>query len=467
MQIPSQWLSELNAEVVELVLPSGPGSHLGSQSWTELLKADIVIALSPPTQRADLARLTRKPNVIFAQSPKEVPPLSKLLVPASEGARGRADPASGHVDKQAISPPVKRMVLDAAAAIQANEIFRQGESTIQSDFSSLLLRSGIPQLREVLEGLCQPHSAQARGSQPTAAGSQIQVETAAHTAADLLLSLSSSLAETRTFLFSASAQLGQLDLRAARDKRHSEIELGFTDLGKLDLELLVTDNPAKAEGQTHSAAKKQVDNAAQKTEANSVPGNAVDAMGTQEVEDVQLLEDGRKDVEKALEAKRLRWHKLPFGRADDIATDLSNGLAGYFGDLERKVGSCELNDNTEDSDMLRTCERSSFSRLGGFPNGPWRSQPILTVSSSRHNLSRPGRRTVCRFTPRRCRIRSPPSPRLLNSAFLRLPIRLHSTFDRRHSRFRSRPGKPSCALRAGPLRSFSCAHRAQSYSSME
>ena len=462
MQIPSQWLSELNAEVVELVLPSGAGSYLGSQSWTELLRADIVIALSPPSQRADLARLTRKPNVIFAQSPTEVPPPSKLLVPVSAGAQSHAHPASRHVDKQAISPPVMSMVLDATAAIQANEILRSGASTHQTDFSSLLLRSGIPQLREVLEGLCQPHPASAHGT--AGAGSQVQVETAAHTAADLLLSLSSSLAETRTFLFSASAQLGQLDLRAARDKRHSEIELGFTDLGKLDLELLVTDNPAKAEGQPHGAPKKQVDTAALKTEAGTVPGNAVDAMGTQEVEDVQLLEDGRKDVEKALEAKRLRWHKLPFGRADDIATDLSNGLTGYFGDLERKVRSCEPL-RVRAVALTNARFSSSSSRLDDCPNGLWHSQRTLMVSSSRHNPSHHAQKTACRCTPLRCRTLCRPCPRPPNSASLRLPIRLHSISDRHHSRCPLPPGKPKCALRAGPLRSFSCAHRALSCSS--
>jgi hypothetical protein len=210
------------------------------------------------------------------------------------------------------------MPLDVSQALEANTLLRSTKpymgSAIQktSDFSSLLLSSGIPQLREVLSNIA---------TLPASRSHSLQEDTAQQLATSLLDSLGSSLADAKSFLHDASAELGQLELRAARDKRHSQIELGFTDMGYMDLQELVADHPQSSE---KHAKTQQPANTKQDTEP---------------AKDVVLLEDGKKDVEDALEGKksRLHWWKLPFGRADDIAPELANALVSYFGGLERKV----------------------------------------------------------------------------------------------------------------------------------
>ena len=334
LAILSEWLHSNQIELAE-VKAAGLGQSLSSKTWSSLLASDIVIVLSTPTDKADLARLARKPNVIYVSATEAMMP-GTLLAPAVPHTQ------STTISKEAISPPLQSMIVDPTLAIQANAIlgnsqpYAGGSASSTEDFASLFLRSGIPQLREVLEGLVAGPLASTRSNQSTTLhGQHLQAQTASHLATALLLDISSAVAEARSSLYTAAGELGQLDLRAARDKRHSEIELGFTDLGKLDFELLLTDNPAKADGSASSAPIEKVKAAT--TQHIASAKEVIDSLDTKAIEDIELLEDGQRDVARALNAKRLRWYKLPFGRADDIATDLSNALAGYFTDLERKV----------------------------------------------------------------------------------------------------------------------------------
>lgn len=352
----------------------------------------MVVVLRAPKDKADLARLSRKPNVIFATSTVEESS-GPLLAPAT---RSTTYSTAGTISKEAISPPLQGMIVDPDMAVQANAILSKsqpyagGSTSSSNDFASLLLRSGIPQLREVIEGLIRgPSSLTSQPFTPVQEqGQHLREQTAAHLATALLLDLSSALAEARADLHTAAGELGQLDLRAARDKRHSEIELGFTDLGKLDLDLLVTDNPSRPNsGLPKEVPVAQVRAAAGKHKA--IFREVVDSLEAKEVEDIQLLEDGQRDVARALNAKRLRWYKLPFGRADDIATDLSNALSGYFADLERKVSLLASLMPCHSALTLGRSISLSSKRVV-CPSDPWRCPSSSTPPSNLPLPSGPG-----------------------------------------------------------------------------
>ena len=300
-----------------------PNVPMQSSLWTTLLTCDIVLVLTLPRTKGDLARLINKPNVICFNSSTDSAaapdtPINRVLSPFTS------------TPSFSIS---QSMPLDATQAIHANSVLRSSRPYSGSaqqktqDFASLILQSGIPQLREVLESLSAPPQTQKYGKNSTGAyanANVLHLLTSSYVANTFLLSLSSAIAESRSFLHTASAVLGQIDLRSARDKRHSQTELGFTDLGCVDLEALVTDNPNKS---NHAIITNKA-------------GDAVAELASLRSErEVVLLEDGKQSIERALEGRgnRLDWWKMPFGRADDVATELGNALMGYFMGLERKV----------------------------------------------------------------------------------------------------------------------------------
>ena len=199
--IPSEWLHLQQMELVELKTAENSPA-LGSRTWSSLLASDIIIILSTPTDKGDLARLARKPNVIFLTNSADALP-TKLLAPAT------ARPSHLSVTKEAISSPLQSMIVDPSLAIQANAILSKsqpyagGAMSSSEDFASLFLRSGIPQLREVLEGLVAGPLAppnRSIGSPSQAQGGHLRAQTASHLASAFLLDLSSAVAEARSTL---------------------------------------------------------------------------------------------------------------------------------------------------------------------------------------------------------------------------------------------------------------------------
>lgn len=208
------------------------------------------------------------------------------------------------------------MQLDVDQALQANSLLQTNSPSSLSEFSALSLRSGLPQLSEHIANL--------------AASASTRQETVKNILARAILDMASNLAAAHQLLYEAEGRVGRLALTTARDRRHSEIELGFTDLDKLDLEQLVSDSPPRVGGQGTTAQTTVIDAKARSTDLKLHES-------TPAVEEVILLEDGTKGIETALSSKRLSWWKLPLGRADDVATDLAISLHTYFAGLERKL----------------------------------------------------------------------------------------------------------------------------------
>lgn len=208
------------------------------------------------------------------------------------------------------------MQINIDQALQANEILQSSSRSSISDFSALSLRSGLPQLSEHVTTL--------------AASADTRRWTIKNIFTRAILDMASNLAAAHQLLYQAEGQVGRLALTTARDRKHSEIELGFTDLDKLDLEQLVSDSPPRVTSNTSSGKTAVID-----AGASSAPVELHSS--TSNVEEVTLLEDGIKGVQAALGHKRLAWWKLPLGRADDVATDLAISLYTYFAGLERKL----------------------------------------------------------------------------------------------------------------------------------
>lgn len=208
------------------------------------------------------------------------------------------------------------MQIDLDLALQANTLLLSNSHRSMGEFSSLSLRSGVPQISEHIANL--------------AASASTHEETTRNILARAILDLASNLASAHQLLYEAEGKVGRLALTTARDRRHSEIELGFTDLDKLDLEQLVSDSPPRIGGKGTSGQTAVID-----AKAPSSEGKV--EQSTSGVEEIVLLEDGTKGVETALNNKRLAWWKLPLGRADDVTTDLAISLSTYFAGLERKL----------------------------------------------------------------------------------------------------------------------------------
>lgn len=292
----------------------------------------MVICLSQPADKGDLTRLTRKQNVILA-TPERDGSVGRPSLPSSLIASGASTstidisrvlaPATTTLDTTHDLP---RVVLDPALANEANALFRSNGNALSSsgsDFSSLLLTSGFPQLRQYLDELLHsslngPASASSPASiSKTSQAAKLHLQTALSCIEGLIWELSSCLVHASSFLHQANQQLAVLELKTAREKMHTRIELGFTDLGKIDLEALVNDTPRYTQNKRLAAESEE---GKKKEEPEAI-----------------LLEDGKKDVETALMSKRLAWWKLPLGRADDIAPALTLASGSYFAGLERKV----------------------------------------------------------------------------------------------------------------------------------
>lgn len=208
------------------------------------------------------------------------------------------------------------MPIDLDRAMQANSYLQPGAKHSVSSFSAMSLHSGIPQLCEHIANL--------------AASPTTRRDTVQNILARAVLDMASNLAAAHQLLYEAEGKVGRLALTTARDKKHSEIELGFTDLDKLDLEQLVSDTPPRIHGKGTAGQTAVVD-------AKAPSGHIAADETTTSVDQVVLLPDGTRGVEMALNNKRLSWWKLPVGRADDISTDLAISLSTYFAGLERKL----------------------------------------------------------------------------------------------------------------------------------
>lgn len=208
------------------------------------------------------------------------------------------------------------MPINVDQALKANKHLESGAQHSLSSFSDASLHSGMPQISEHLANL--------------AASPVTHLDTTRNILARAILDMASNLAAAHQLLYEAEGKVSRLVLAAARDRRHSEIELGFTDLDKLDLELLVADTPRRTGGTETAGHTAVIDTKATSTQA-------MVGQSDTGIEEVVLLEDGTKGVETALNSTRLTWWKLPIGRADDIATDLAISLSSYFAGLERKL----------------------------------------------------------------------------------------------------------------------------------
>lgn len=275
---------------------------LSSSLWTTLLTSDVVIVQADPTASSDIYRLLQKKNVIFtALSLAKFNAGTRIFEPVTS--------SRSSADRQA-------MQIDLDQALQANNMLQCNSHSTLSDFSSLSLRSGIPQISEYISNL--------------ATSTTTRQETVRNILARAILDFASNLAAAHQLLYEAEGKIGRLVLTTARDRKHSEIELAFTDLDKLDLEQLVSDSPPRVAGKGTSAQTAVIDAKAPSSEVHLNPN-------TSGIEEVVLLEDGTRGVETALNSKRLSWWKLPLGRADDVATDLAISLSTYFAGLERKL----------------------------------------------------------------------------------------------------------------------------------
>ena len=318
-------------------------SPLSPEEWSDILLSDTVFILpgvpasllDGPTQ----ARLARKTNVIRLCSHQDLQHQTQPenLFARPEGAR---------------SIKLPQLIVDPALAIEANRTLSGNSQKLAlstsatTDFATMLLRSGIPQLRELVEGLADvPLEGIASSNIPVS-----HRATYASQLSDLAYALSDAVVGSSQLVSRARGEVANLQLRYARDKRHSQLELGFTDLDKLDLDMLINDIPA--DPQRHLGGE----------EEEVALANAAASDGAEQHAQA-LLDDGRRDVQNALAHKRLKWWKLPFGRADDIATDLNTALVTYFAGLERKVWHALLidGDNAKCSCLQLTFETGRLS----------------------------------------------------------------------------------------------------------
>lgn len=298
-------------QILRLRSPLAAQKSMSPSIWTAILTSDVIVVLSEPLAPSDQYRLLQKPNVFHVRASQAHASDARIFesaLPASQ----ESDPSRQVVE------------VDIARALQANNLLLTNGPSSLAHYSNLSIRAGIPQLTEHLSALA---------SEP-----DTQLQMLQYSLARLRLDLASSVAGSFQTLYEAEAAVGRLALRSARDKKHSEIELGFTDLDKLDLEQLVTDSPPTAARQrTSRIATMAYTKSPVAVDHHDNPAISSKPEADEDFEQVTLLEDGSKGVKRALEHPRLRWWKLPLGRADDVAAELAAGLALYFGDLERKL----------------------------------------------------------------------------------------------------------------------------------
>lgn len=150
------------------------------------------------------------------------------------------------------------------------------------------------------------------------------------------MAMASALTESKHVLFDANMALSRIELKVARDRRHTQIELGFTDLGHVDLEQLLSEEGVPA-STSISSRKTLPSGKADESTSSAVSATTAESTANRPI---ILLKDGKRSVERVLEqGNKLVWWKLPFGKADDVAPELGVATQGYFGDLERKVSA--------------------------------------------------------------------------------------------------------------------------------